>query len=124
MVQTPLSGHPWKRPLQLGLTALSLHVCRSYVVCADDIRVHTSFLQRGYRHGGTEEQNTRPTGSARGPCDPAQDATLPMLPYPPHLENSVAQVLDKVLLELESQCGDRSQHCGAEDEHSGRQGYF
>lgn len=77
-------------------------------------------LQKGYwtwRDGG---QNTRPIGSARAPYDPAQNATLQMLPYPRHLENSVAQVLDEVPVEIESQFGDRSQHWGAGGEQSAR----
>lgn len=54
----PYSGHLWKFHLQPGLTALNLHVRRSSAVCAGHISAHTFFLQRGYRHGGTEEQNS------------------------------------------------------------------
>lgn len=59
-------------------------------------------------------------GSARASYDPVQNATLQMLPYPRQLENSVARVLDEVPVELESQCGDRSQHWGAGGEQSAR----
>lgn len=37
-----------------------------------------------------------------------------MLPYPPCLENAVAQESEEVPLDLESRCGERSQYEGLE----------